>query len=229
MRDTASFTRSTVATALGLCGLMTVVSVLLMPDFSGDVTDRLRAIGADPAGATASALLFTGSQLPFVVGLAGVAHLLRDRAPRLATTGGLLAVVGGFGHAVYGGVSMIMLQMADDLDNVTVHAGVLAGAESGPGVAFMAMGLLGTVLGLVLIGVGLWRAQLGPRWLGPALIAFVAVEFIGAGLSQWAGYASGVLYLVSFSVLALTVARTPAAAWATPTALSRQDEAKVVA
>jgi hypothetical protein len=179
------------------------------------------------SSAAASALLFTGAQLPFAVGLAGVAHLLRVRAPRLAVLGGLFAVLGGFGHTVYGGVNVIMLQMADDLDNVAVHTEVLAGAEGGPGIPFMAMGLLGTVLGLVLIGVGLWRAGLGPRWLGPVLIAFVVVEFVGTSISAWAGYASGVLYLAAFGALALTVARTPEAAWPAPAAVTRQDEVGV--
>ncbi|HET8617204.1 MAG TPA: hypothetical protein VFL94_16910 [Actinomycetales bacterium] len=225
MKNTAALARGTVVASLAICGVMTVISVLLMPDFSGGEAAWLSAIAAAPVASAVSGLLFAGSQLPFAVGLAGVAHLLRDRTPVLAALGALLAVLGGFGHAVYGGVNLVMLKMADDPSHVDVHVGVLKGVGSGVAVPFMAMGLLGTVLGLVLIGVATWRAQLGPRWLGPVLIAFVVVEFAGAGISAWAGYASGVLFLLGFSTLALTVARSRTAAWRTAAEVGAQEPA----
>jgi hypothetical protein len=215
MRNIAALTRSTVAASLATCGVLTVVSVLLMPDFSGGEADWLREIAAAPTASAISALLFVGSQLPFAVGLVGVAHLLRDRTPVLATLGAVLAVLGGFGHATYGGVNLVMLQMAKDPANASVHADVLSGVGSGPTVPFMAAGLLGTVLGLVFLGIAVWRAGVGPRWLGPVLILFVVVEFAGAGLSVWAGYASAALFGVGFLTLSLVVARSATAQWTT--------------
>lgn len=215
MKNTAALTRATVVASLVACGVVTVIAVLLMPDFTGGEDEWLRAIAAAPTTSAVSALLYVGSQLPFAVGLAGVAHLLRERTPVLAALGALLAVLGAFGHAVYGGVNVVMLSMADNLDDVTVHTAVLKDAAGGVAIPFMAMGLIGTVLGLVLLGVAVWRAQLGPRWLGPVLVAFVVVEFAGAGISAWAGYASGVLFLLGFLALALTVARSTTDAWTT--------------
>src|SRR5690606_24479259 len=153
------------------------------------------------ATATVSALSFTASQLFLAVGLAGVAHLLRSRVPVLATLGVVLAVLGAFGHAVYGGVNLVMLSMAGtaaDPAALDSYAAVLAHGEQGIAIPFMAAGLLGTVLGFVLLGAALWRGGLGPRWVGPGMIAWVVVEFVGTGLSEWAGYASGVLYAVIF-------------------------------
>lgn len=225
MKNTAVLTRGTVAASLAACAVLTVVSVLLMPDFSGGEAAWLTAIAAAPSASAISALMYAGSQLPFAVGLAGVAHLLRDRTPVLAAAGVALAVLGGFGHAVYGGVNLVMLQMADDPTNAAAHVQVLKGVGSGVAVPFMAMGLLGTVLGLVLLGVAVWRADLGPRWLGPVLVAFVVVEFAGAGLSVWAGYASAVLFLVGFLTLSLTVARSSTAVWTTAAETSPREPA----
>lgn len=227
MKNPPALTRGTVVACLVACGVMTVIGVLLMPDFTGSEADWLSAIAAAPTASAASALLYTGSQLPFAVGLAGVAHLLRHRTPVLAALGAGLAVLGGFGHAVYGGVNLVMLQMADDPTNVATHVDVLKGTGSGPAVPFMAMGLLGTVLGLVLLGVAVWRADLGPRWLGPVLVAFVVVEFAGAGLSVWAGYASAVLFLLGFSTLALSVARSRTDAWTTAAEVAAPEPAMV--
>lgn len=215
MRNTATLTRATVVASLAACGVLTVVSVLLMPDFSGSESQWLQEIATASTASAISAMLFVGSQLPFAVGLVGVAHLLRDRTPVLAALGAVLAVLGGFGHAAYGGVNLVMLQMAKDPANAAAHADVLRGVGSGPAVPFMAAGLLGTVLGLVLLGIAVWRADTGPRWLGPVLILFVVVEFAGAGFSVWAGYASAVLFLLGFLTLALVVARSATAIWTT--------------
>lgn len=212
---TAHLVRTCVAASLGVGAALTVTSVLLMPDFSGGHAERLQAIAAAQGTSTVSALTFTGSQLFLAIGLLGLAHLLRSRVPLLAAAGAVLAVLGAFGHAVYGGVNMVMLSMAQDLDAVGTHAEVLARAEQGAGLPFMAMGLLGTVLGFVVLGVALWRAQLGPRWLGPAMVGWVVVEFIGSGLSQWAGYASGLLYAVVFCTLAVLVHRSSITHWQT--------------
>jgi hypothetical protein len=215
MRNTAALTRGTVAASLATCGVLTVVAVLLMPDFSGNEAQWLQAIAAASTSSAVSAMLFVGSQLPFAVGLVGVAHLLRDRTPVLAALGAAFAVLGGFGHAAYGGVNLVMLEMAKDRANAAVHADVLSGVGSGPAVPFMAAGLLGTVIGLVLLGIAVWRAGAGPRWLGPVLVLFVVVEFAGSGFSVWAGYASAVLFLVGFLTLALLVARSATPVWTT--------------
>ncbi|WP_256841499.1 hypothetical protein [Ornithinimicrobium cryptoxanthini] len=211
----AQLTRTAVAISLVVGAALIVVSVLLMPDFSGGHRERLEAIAAAQGTATISALSFTASQLFLAVGLVGVAHLVRSRVPLLATLGGSLAVLGTFGHAVYGGVNVLMLAMAQDLAALDAHAAVLARGEGGIGIPFMAAGLLGTVLGFILLGVAVWRGGLGPRWVGPAMLVWVVVEFVGSGFSQWAGYASGALYAVIFGALAHAVWQSSISHWQT--------------
>lgn len=213
MKDTAPLLRRTVAACLVICAAITVASIALMPEFAGDHTDRLAAIAADGTTAGASAALFALAQLPFAVGLLGVAHLLRSRTPVLAILAGTLCALGGFGHAVYGGQSLVMLEMARDPQHYDAYARVLGGVESGWGIPFMAMGLLGTVLGIVLTAVALWRAGLGPRWLPPLLAAFVVVEFGLAGLSVWASYGASLLYAAGLLAMGQLVSRSPLARW----------------
>ncbi|MCK6211357.1 hypothetical protein KZX45_12470 [Georgenia sp. EYE_87] len=207
MRITSPALRWTVAVALALTAVTTVVSVLLMPDFSGGHEERLLAIAASSGTATASALLFTFSQLFLAVGVVGVAVQLAAGAPRLAYLAAAATVLGAFGHSSYGGVQAVMLAMAADPGDAASHAEVLARAEAGAGLPLMALGLLGTVLGLILLGAAVLRAGFGPRWLGIALIAFVVVEFALSGLSVWAGYLSGALFLGAFLALAVLTAR----------------------
>ena len=99
MTGTPLLLRTTVVAALAVCGVLTVVSVLLMPDFGGTMVERLEAVAEAGTAASVSAFGFTLSQLPFAVGVLGVAHLLWGRTPVLAALAGLLMLLGAFGQS----------------------------------------------------------------------------------------------------------------------------------
>lgn len=211
---TASLVRGVVAGSLLVNAVVTVVSILLMPDFSGSAAESLAAIAEAGTTATVSAIGFTASQLFLAIGLLGVAHLVRARVPVLAGIGYALVLLGAFGHAVYGGVNLVMLVMAEGLGAVEVHAGVLERTEQGA-LPLLAAGLLGTVVGFILLGAAVWRSGMMPRWVGPAMIVWVLLEFVGSTLSPWATYASGALYVAVFAALALSVVRSSIGHWQT--------------
>lgn len=212
--------RDLAAVALVASALLMGASTILMPPWGDDGAERLTAIHDAGAAATVSALTFTLAQLPFLVGVIGLGHLLRVRSPRLAATGSALAVIGSFGHAVAGGISLVTLSMADDTANLEVHGRLVESLENGTTSPFMAAGLLGTVLGVLLLSIALFRSRTGPRWVGPVLWAFLVVEFVGSNLSEWASPVSVTLYALALGAIALTVHRSPAAAWGPPAALT---------
>ena len=221
MKNTAAFRRMAGAVALVATALLMVVSVVLAPEFPRGFTDRLTAVDEGGTSAAVSAVTFALAQLPFIVGALAIGHLVRDRAPVLSNVGTSLAVLGGFGHSVFGGISMAMLAMAADAPNRAVHADLLEQIESGPAAVFMAMGLLGTVSGLLLLGLGLFRTRMVPRWVPIMLWAFLAVEFAGSALSEWASLVSGLLYLVALAGIAVAVWRSPISSWETRSVASR--------
>jgi hypothetical protein len=226
MKNPATFRRSAAVTGLVTTAGLMVASTVLAPEFPSGYAEQLEAVEAGGTAAAVSAFTFTLAQLPFVAAVLGIGHLLRDRAPVLSNLGTSLALVGAFGHSVYGGVSLVMLEMASDTANVEVHAAILEEVEGGPAVAFMAMGLLGTVLGLLLLSIGIWRAGLGPRWLAPALWAFLVVEFAGSALSEWSSHVATLIYAVVMVTLAGVVWRTDERVWragAAPSAFVADD------
>lgn len=193
---------SLVATAL-LSALWTV----LEPAVFVDPADRLAAIAEAGTAATVSGLMFALAQLPFAVGLVGLAWWLRSSSRRLAIAGAVLAVVGAFGHTVWAGVMLLQVVMADDTPNRAVHAAVLTEADASPVfLPFIIAGLAGIVLGVLLLSIALWRSSREPRWVAPALWAFLLVEFVGTSFSDWASYASGLLYVAAFVALAVRIA-----------------------
>ncbi len=221
MKNPSTFRRQAASVGLVTTAVLMLVSTSLSPPFPGNFEDLLAEIDAAGSSATISAVAFTLAQLPFVAAVLGIGHLLRGRSPLLSNLGTTLALVGAFGHSVYGGVAMVQLTMAGDEANRAVHADTLTGVESGPAVAFMAMGLIGTVLGILLLAIGLWRARVSPRWVAPVLGAFLVVEFAGQSVSEWASQVSIVLYLAAFTALAVTIWRSPAEDWASGTGVAQ--------
>lgn len=110
---------------------------------------------------------------------------------------------------------MVHLSAAGDSVNRELHAELIDSVESGPAAAFMVMGLLGTVLGILLLSIGLWRARVAPRWAAPALLAFLIVEFVGTAISDWASQVAGLLFLSAFVALAVTIWHSPRVTWQT--------------
>jgi hypothetical protein len=62
--------------------------------------------------------------------------------------------------------------------------------------------LAGTVLGLLLLGIDLYRTRTGPTWVGPAIWAFLVIEFVGTAISRYASYPSVLLPGAAFVALA---------------------------
>ncbi|SFS15612.1 hypothetical protein SAMN04487783_2084 [Agrococcus baldri] len=214
MTTTHPIYRTLAALALLLTIVLTGASILLMPAFDGGTEQQLEAIATAGATAAVSATMFTVAQLPMGIGLLAVAHLVGRRSPVLAAIGGTLAVLGCFGHAVHGGLSNVMLAMAaGDAQLLVEHAAVVDAAYAASHGPFMIAGLLGTVLGVVVLAIGLLRSRVAAVWVPCALLAWVLVEFLGSGLVEWAQYASLVLFSAALVGLAIAVWRSDPLEW----------------
>ena len=113
--------------------------------------------------------------LPFLVLLvpatAAVVLVVRRRTPRLATAGALVGLGGmtaGFG-ILPGAPLLASLVVAGDLD----RASAAATAEAMQNDLLTMVGslcfILGVTVGLLLLGIALWRSRTAPVWAGPAL------------------------------------------------------------
>lgn len=212
MGNPATYRRGAAAVCLVLAGVLSAVFLLLAsaPGWGSDNLERLQEVDSRT---TVSFLAYTAYQLPLMIGLLGVAHLLRGRSPLLANLGAGLAGVGAFGYAVYGGSQLVIPAMAADQANLEIYAQLRADAETLTG-PFGVLGMVGSVVGLLLISIGLWRARLGPRWIPVVLWIWLAVEFVGTSLvREVAVVASPVLLLVALVSLAVLVRRSPTAVW----------------
>lgn len=211
MKNAATYRRTVASAGLALTATLMAVSMGLGVPFSGArVLDAMSDAGSR---AWLAAIAYLLAQLAMIPAGLGLAHLLRQRAPVVSNLGATLMVLGAFGHTVHGGGVLLTIQMAADQDHRSTHAAVLDEFMSSPAGIFSVIGLLGTVLGLVVLAIGIWRVGLGPRWVAPVLGAFLALEFVGSAVSPIAGGVAGALYLSAFIALALTIWRSPLEAW----------------
>lgn len=194
---------------LGLVGTATLsaVSVVLQPDLSGSSADQLASLDAAGARSTISAVTFVVSQLPFIAAVLAIAHLARPRAPRAADIGATLGVAGAFGHSVFGGISLVYLEMATDPAHRSVYVTLMDRIGSSPVMLFALVGLAGTVLGVLVLGIGLWRSGVVERWIPAAMWAFLVVEFVGTAISPAASYLSATLFVLTLGALAVVARR----------------------
>lgn len=181
-----------------------LVNVAFSPAFPDDPAERLAGFADGPLPAV-SAVAFLLMQLPMLVAFLAIGRLLLPGAPRLSGWGTALGVVGCFGHVVFGGLSLCYLVMAHDEAHRAAFAGLLADIESSPAMLFSAAGLVGTVLGTLLLSIGLFRTRTGPTWVGPAMWGFLLVEFLGSNLSNSASYLAVLLLGAAFWALAAEV------------------------
>ena len=224
MKGIALYRRTAASVSLVLAAALSMVWVILEPRFDGSILDRLVAVADAGDAAVVSVFAFAVSQLPFIIGMLAVAHLAAHRSPRFAAIGGTLAVLGGFGHAVFAGMQISEVMMAADVANHKVYAALLEGE---PPVALdivMMAGTLGTVLGLLFLGIALFRSKVVSRWVPITLWAFILVEFVGGNFVEWASLASGLLYLSALGALAVTVWRSPLKVWMSAAAVTEASD-----
>lgn len=115
--------------------------------------------------------------LPFLVGLIpaifAVAWVARRGAPRLATAGAVLTLLGALAGfpLIRGGDELAYLTVTEGLDAATM-AKLQDVMENDP-VQLVAslLFIVGIVFGLLLLGIALWRSRVAPAWMGIALAA----------------------------------------------------------
>jgi hypothetical protein len=152
------------------------------------------------------------SSLVMLPGLLGVAHVCRFRVPVLTAVATVLVVWGmwGFGNVLAMGYvagtvapSVLSVDAAVQLnEGLGGHAGTVAVA--------LVPHLVGSFLGIVLLGVAMWRSGAFPRVAVALLIAFVVWDF---ALPMAGPVDAHVLLVVAWVWLGVHLVRLPDAVW----------------
>jgi hypothetical protein len=195
--------------------LVFVVSESIHPDDKTNATDEVRVVASGlDRWYTAHALEIVGLAL-MVGAVLGLAHLLHERSPGAAVTGGALALVGivvgaaAFGAEGLGGYYLVKhaptataVQAWDDMYN---------GMRIIP---FFAASLL-IFVGLIVLAVQLWRTRVVASWQAGAIaLGAVAVAASGPSGTQALSLAGMVVLFIGLAPIGYMVLTESDAEWA---------------
>ena len=173
--DSRRFSRiSSAASMIIGPALLTAAALLVFgyPDPGDDQDVFLDAVAADPTLFQASALVSLLGVLFVVHGLTGLAHMLRGRYVGMGQIGAGLLIASTIVGKSYIFDVVVSVAAGEEFDRDQVLA-VVSASEASPWFEPVRIAVLGTVLGLVLLAVGLVLRGATPMWI-PILLAISA-------------------------------------------------------
>ncbi len=194
-----------------LNGLTQFVFALFAPE-PDSFSDQIVWGAENPVlhGVEQTALVVSSLVMP--LGLLGVAHLTRFRAPVLTAIATPLVLWGmwGFGNVL--AMGYVAGTVAPSLLAVEEAVALNEGLSSHPGTVATALvpHLIGSFLGLVLLGVAIWRARSFPRPAAVLLVGFLVWDFLVPSLGPVAPH---VLLVLAWVWMGIHLLRLPDAVW----------------
>src|SRR4051794_16505072 len=183
-----------------------LVSEVVSPDLSDEGAASLSAVAAAPGRLTAWIWLGIASAILFVPAAVGAAALLGRRGRWIGALGAVLTVVGAFGYAMH---QALFLQLPSLLAGNRAQMAALyerQGSSTTVLVVTFLLFLVPLLVGLLLLGIGLWRSRVAPLW--PAVAVFLAILPSAVPLPVDVGYASFALLVAGMAGLAWGVLRS---------------------
>lgn len=215
MSAIGNFYRSASALCLVLYAAFCVVFMATVPIRDAEGV----AIDAGGIGPVISAQAFLWAQAALIVGIVGVAHALRGRATVLSAIAAGMILIGAVGHAASAGFAFVETAATTDAARDTVTAAV-----NGPAFPAIAIAMVGTVVGSVILAIALFRAGRSTWWVAGVLLGWVITEFFLSSMGTWAAILSGALLIAAFGGLAWNVLRSDPRQWTTALEAVRERE-----
>ncbi|GIF66169.1 hypothetical protein Ais01nite_42040 [Asanoa ishikariensis] len=217
--DTRRLSRIIGAAVLVLAPLGLVAGTLTEPHFDQDApaVDQLAEVAevAVPAAAARTLVALLILLMPIAVLFA--ARLARRGAPRLAAIGGALSFLAwSAGIASIGGVEAAYWFGSRLQDRATVAA-LLDSVSADPVYnTQLLVFVLGHLIGMLVLGIGLWRSRAVPAWVGILFGLSPFLHAVAMGMGPAVDAVAYGLLLVATTGCAVALYRTPDAEWDLP-------------
>jgi hypothetical protein len=198
-RDLRGFWRTVLALIAPLPWLVVAVKIIISPfGVAEDFGAVLMGVRDDVARAELALWLGLAFSLMVLPAVLAVAWASRRRSPWFALAGGVLSLIGfSVGFAVPDSSAAALVGIQQNLDSTKLLVINQAVSET-PVVRFAeVIFLLASSTGLLLLGVGQWRARTGPRWLAALLCLSGGLHLLPGGsavaVAAWLATGAGSL------------------------------------
>jgi hypothetical protein len=222
-RDTRTLRRIVAALLLPL-GPLAIATIRGVLPYAGasDYTEMLEAIAADPAAMRLVLWMVVLAMLTLLPSMLVACRVAMRRAPVLSTISLGLLVPAFVGLLLASGDHVLYIAATGGYDQATM-ARFLADLETTVPVEFgIGVYVIGHIIGMVLLGIALWRSGAVPAWAGIA-VAVSQPLHLAAVLTGAPSLVDGAFWglaVVGFTIAAYRVWRTPNDEWDLPPAAS---------
>jgi hypothetical protein len=203
----STFRRLTAGCALVTGPLLFAAAEILAPEQVDGDRQQFAEFAAHRGALLASSFFSIASALVLIPGFLGLVHLVRRRGVTYANIAALLL---GYGliaaHAALGGVSLVFAEMvAPGLNHAAMYELFHSMMHDvGLGAPLLA-GHYIFVIGLILLGVAIWRGRVGPTWASVCVLLFPISDVLLSNVHNAAvsDIVSNVFSVVGFGALGL--------------------------
>lgn len=207
--NAANFRRTTAGLCLVLAPLFFAVA-LIAPQSSGSASAQLATFAQHRGPLLAGDLFGIASYILFIPAVFGLLRQIRGRGVVYAHLAGILTVYSLVVAAALGGINLMFWEMTKSGLNRAAMVSLLRGIEHAPVAAPLLAGHYLFVLGILLLGIALWRANVRPRWAAILLILSpVSVIALSPAGQLASDLISSAITVVGFSALGLRLLATP--------------------
>jgi hypothetical protein len=208
VRDLRTFWRRTLAVLVAIPMAALAIEVALVPlPVRGTVAEGIAGMEAHPGRAQAAlwlAMLFGLTVLPATMAVAWTA---RRRAPRLTLAAGVLLLVAF--TAVLPDTDLAEVVAADKGLSPAQVTAIDAAVWAHPAIGVNTLlFLLGQAVGLVILGIALWRARVVPAWAGILLAVSGPAHLLAPG-GNTGGAIAWAMTAIGYTAVSVALWRTP--------------------
>jgi hypothetical protein len=217
--DAAHFRRVVAGLCLVAAPLLFAVAEVITPQPSGSAAAQLASFAQHRDQLVVGVLCGLASCICFVPALFGLLHRIRHRGVVYAHVAAALIIYGLVTQAALFGINVMFWVMTKPGMNHAAMVNLLNGLEQ-HGSAIAAAPLLAGhylfAIGVVLLGVAVWRARLAPRWAGILVALWPVADVALSSVGDTASLASDAIGIAGFAALSWRLLTTPDASWDAP-------------
>ena len=198
--------------------LLFAVAEIATPQPSGNAAAQFASFAQHRHLLLVGVLCGLASSMCFVPALFGLLHKIRNRGVVYAHVAAALIIYGLVTDAALGGVNAMFWVMTKPGMNHAAMVNLLNGLQHGSAVlgAPLLAGHYLFAVGMVLLGVAVWRARLTPRWAGILVTLWPVSDVVLSSAGDMASLVSDAIAVAGFAALGWRLLTAPDASWDTP-------------
>ena len=207
-------TRRYLAVVPLLAGPLLIGALRAIVPLGKTTEETVAAVRSHPDAQQAVVLLGVIGGIAMILAVLSVTRLVSRRAPVLGAVGGVVALVGWAMVPMLNASDALLGEVAKQ--NIATDSALYDAYFSNPGVNLMfSIFITGHIVGMLILGVAMFRARITPAWAGLAVVAGTILHplaFVGLG-NHFLDGVSYVIVAAGFAAAAAAIWRSTDAQW----------------